>query len=169
MPREIIQALIVLTLIAITPRIIVTIFDWIITNRAAHLRKHRYILEEILQDNTTIDTLKQINYRLENLPNLEKIKQENWELSQIQVKTKILLRKIEKRIKEKEKNIRASFSTKTTSGEQKLNAPTMRVTRTRRIAGRQNHLRGKEAQEQENWVTLLEPTDEQWNKIMAIK
>ena len=112
MPREFIQALIILTLITLTPRIIVTISHLIIKNRAEHLRKHRYILEEILTDYRTIETVKEIIDRLENLPNLNKIRQEQWELSQTQLKTKILLTKIEKRIEEKEKILEQSFRPK---------------------------------------------------------
>ena len=57
----------------------------------------------------------------------------------------------------------------TTTGKQNLNAPKMRVTRTRRIAGQQNHLLGKVAEEQVYWVTYHEIPEEQWRKVMAIK
>ena len=56
-----------------------------------------------------------------------------------------------------------------TSIEQILNAPKMRVTRTCRIAGHQNHLLGRVAQEQVYWVTDQLISDEQWNRILAIK
>ena len=45
----------------------------------------------------------------------------------------------------------------------------MRVTRTRQIAGQQNHLLDGVAEEQVYWVTYNEIPDELWHKVMAIK
>ena len=52
-----------------------------------------------------IDTVQQIVDRLKNLPNLNKIRQENWDLLRLQVKTRVLLRKIEIKIKENKKQL----------------------------------------------------------------
>ena len=105
MPREIIRLVTILTLITFAPQIIVTIFKWIFRSEITHLRHHNYRLEEIVQDYSSIETVQQITDRLKNLPELNKNRQERWDLSRIQVKTRILLRKIQIKIKEKEKQL----------------------------------------------------------------
>ena len=109
MPREIIQNLIIFILLIITPRIIFAIFDLVLRNRTANLQIQRYTLEEIVEDHKSADIVKQIKEFMEKAPNLDKIREDNRNLLQIKLKTEILLRKIGKRIQEKEKILQQSF------------------------------------------------------------
>ena len=105
MPRSIIQVLTILTLVILAPRIVFTILKWTFTSEITHPKSHNYKLVEIKYDYKNSETVNQIDEKLKNLPNLNKIRQEKSELSIIQVKTRILLRKIQKKIKEKEKQL----------------------------------------------------------------
>ena len=55
MPQEIIQSLIIFTLLIVTPRIIITIVDKVLQNRTAHLQIQKYTLKEIVEDHRAVD------------------------------------------------------------------------------------------------------------------
>ena len=55
MPQEIIQSLIIFTLLLVTPRIIITIVDKVLQNRTAHLQIQKYTLKEIFKDHKAVD------------------------------------------------------------------------------------------------------------------
>ena len=168
MPREIIQSLIIFILLIVTPRIIITIFDFLLQNRTANLQIQKYTLEEIVEDHKAVDIVKQIKEFLEKAPNLNKIREDNWELKQIKLKTEILLRKLAKRIQKRKKSLSNLFE-QNDDKQTKSKSPKMQVTPTRRIAGLQNHLLGGVSKEQVYCVTYHEIPDEQWNKEMAKK
>ena len=105
MPREIIRFVTILTLMTFAPRIIATIFEWIFTNEIKYPKHHNYRLEEIVHDYSSLETVQQITDRLKNSPDFNKIRQEKWDLSRIQVKTRVLLRKMQRKIKEKQKQL----------------------------------------------------------------
>ena len=111
MPRNIIQNLSRVTWLIITLRIIITIFR-INRNRNDNLRKQKYQLEEIVEDQETINKRQQFEDPFKIIANLDKIREENWELLQIKSRTKILLEKIERKIREKEKYFEQTFLTK---------------------------------------------------------
>ena len=105
MPRSIIQVLTILTLVILTPRIVLTILKLTSTSEVTYPKSHNYKLVEIKYDYRNSEKVNQIDEKLKNLPNFNKIRQEKSELLIIQVKTRILLRKIQKKIKEKEKQL----------------------------------------------------------------
>ena len=111
MPRNIIQNLSLVTLLIITLRIIIAIFRIKRINEN-NLRNQKYQLEEIVEDQETINRRQQFENPFNVIANLDKIREENWELSQIKLKTEILLEKIERNIREKEKYFEQTFLTK---------------------------------------------------------
>ena len=111
MPRNIIQNLSLFTWLIITLRIIITILR---INRIGNdnLRNQKYKLEEIVEDQETINKRQQFENPFKIIANLDKIREENWELLQIKLPTEILLEKIERKIREKEKYFEQTFLTK---------------------------------------------------------
>ena len=110
MPRNIIQNLSLVTWLIITLRIIITIFR-VNRIRNDNLRNQKYQLEEIVEDQETINERQQFENPFNIIANLDQIREENWELSQIKLKTEILLEKIERKIREKEKYFEQTFLT----------------------------------------------------------
>ena len=110
-PKNIIQNLSLVTWLLITLRIIITIFR-INRIRNDNLRNQKYQLEEIVEDQETINRKQQFENPFNVIANLDKIREENWELSQIKLRTEILLEKIERKIREKEKYFEQTFHTK---------------------------------------------------------
>ena len=111
MPRNNIQTLSLVTWLIIALRIIIAIVRF---NRIKkdNLRNQKYQLEEIVEDQETINKRQQFEDPFKIVANLDKIREENWELSQIKLRTEILLEKIERKIREKEKYFEQTFLTK---------------------------------------------------------
>ena len=79
----------------ITLRIIIAIVQINRRNQKNNLRNQKYTLKEIVEDQDAINKRQQLK---EIVANLDKIRKENWELLQTQLRTEILLEKIEERI-----------------------------------------------------------------------
>ena len=111
MPRNIIQNLSLVTVVIITIRIIIAILRIKRINEN-NLRNQKYQLEEIVEDQETINRRQQFENPFKIVANLDKIREKNWELSQIKLRTELLLEKIERNIREKEKYFEQTFFTK---------------------------------------------------------
>ena len=113
MPRNIIQNLSLVTWLIITLRIIVAIFQF---NRIKNnnLRNQKYQIEEISEDPDTINKRRHfIDTNPVNIvAHLDKLREENWELSQIKLQMEKLLERIERKVRKKEKYFEQTFLNK---------------------------------------------------------
>ena len=112
MPRNIIQNLLIIVGLIIIFRIIIAIVQFNRRDQRKIQQNRKYTLEEIVENHETIEERQRIENFIKRIPNLDKIREENWELLQIRLKAEILLRKIKKKFEKTKNFLNNLFSTK---------------------------------------------------------